>query len=76
MVSTPVAGIEEVEGWVTTASGAAEFENALRQALARPPAGPFPVPAEWTWEFKAAQVVSILREALAGDPPGAQGTSQ
>ncbi len=76
VVSTPIAGIEEIDGWVTTASGASEFEKAVRQALARPPAAAFPVPAEWTWEFKAAQVVSILREALAGDPPGAQGTSQ
>ncbi len=73
VVSTPVAGIEEIEGWVATASGATEFEQALRRALARPPAVPYAVPAEWTWAFKASQVVSILREALASERTGARG---
>jgi hypothetical protein len=76
IVSTPVANLGELEGFVTVAAGpdafVAAIERALREGGHRPDVDAL---RPHSWSARVAQVMSLVDAALAAPAPGDLGIS-
>ncbi len=64
VVTTPIAGIEHIDGWVGVATNKEEFLSILKCFLEVQPGNLFQIPVEWTWKYKAKQILSIIQDFI------------
>lgn len=60
VVTTELAGIEPIPGWLWIEGSEADFLAAIQTALTKKDRSPFNVPPEWNWSSRARQALSII----------------
>jgi len=64
IVSTPVSGISAIIDWVILANDKQEFLTGLQKMLMKDTGRVFDIPREWTWSFKAQQILTIIKKYM------------